>query len=165
MNELGQRLRDLRESTKLSQTDLAKKINTRQSRISRFESGEEVPELETLIKFANFFNVSLDYLSGRTGDRMVHQHPKIDRKKYPDFTDQEFEILGIIQSIVDRIFMIGDLTGTIEAMARISDREELADEYKIMLAVVSKMALERHKEKTDQELGLLEKMVKNIEKK
>lgn len=58
------RLRELREQTRLNQEGLALKLNVSQSTISAYEIGERVPDLETLISIANFFNVSLDYLAG-----------------------------------------------------------------------------------------------------
>jgi transcriptional regulator with XRE-family HTH domain len=58
------RLKELREQRRLNQEGLALKLNVSQSTISAYEIGERVPDLETLIAIANFFNVSLDYLAG-----------------------------------------------------------------------------------------------------
>lgn len=58
------RLKELREQRKLNQEGLALKLNVSQSTISAYEVGERVPDLETLIAIADFFNVSLDYLAG-----------------------------------------------------------------------------------------------------
>ena len=58
------RLKELREQRRLNQEGLALKLNVSQSTISAYEIGERVPDLETLIAIASFFNVSLDYLAG-----------------------------------------------------------------------------------------------------
>ncbi len=58
------RLKELREQRRLIQEGLALKLNVSQSTISAYEVGERVPDLETLIAIADFFNVSLDYLAG-----------------------------------------------------------------------------------------------------
>lgn len=58
------RLKELREQRRLNQEWLAVKLNVSQSTISAYEIGERVPDLETLIAIAKFFDVSLDYLAG-----------------------------------------------------------------------------------------------------
>lgn len=64
INHLGERLRELRMSQKLSQTDLSKRIGVTNALISAIENGERSPSLETLIKLANHFKTSSDYLLG-----------------------------------------------------------------------------------------------------
>lgn len=60
------RVRELREQRYLNQKGIAQKINVSQSTISAYEIGERTPDLETLIKLADFFDVSIDYLVGRS---------------------------------------------------------------------------------------------------
>lgn len=60
------RLRELRKSKKISQLKLAIDLNMNQNTISRYENLEREADYATLIKFADYFNVSLDYLLGRT---------------------------------------------------------------------------------------------------
>ncbi len=67
------RLRTLREAKKISQLKLALDLNMNQNSISRYETGEREADYATLIKFADYFNVSLDYLLERT------DNPKINR--------------------------------------------------------------------------------------
>ena len=59
------RLRHLRKTRKISQVRLALDLNMNQNTISRYENLEREADYETLIKFANYFDVSLDYLLGR----------------------------------------------------------------------------------------------------
>ena len=63
------RLKELRKRRKLSQLKLAMDLNMNQNTISRYENLERQADYETLIKFANYFDVTLDYLLGRTENR------------------------------------------------------------------------------------------------
>ena len=60
------RLKYLREQKKLSQLKLAMDLNMNQNSISRYETGARQADYATLIKFADYFNVSIDYLLERT---------------------------------------------------------------------------------------------------
>ena len=62
------RLKSLRKSHKISQLRLALDLNMNQNAISRYENLEREADYKTLIKFADYFDVSLDYLLGRTDD-------------------------------------------------------------------------------------------------
>ncbi len=59
------RIKDLREDRDLKQSDLAKVTGIDQRTISNYETGKTNPDSEALIKLADFFNVSIDYLVGR----------------------------------------------------------------------------------------------------
>lgn len=63
---LGERLRILREEAGFSQNKLAKLIGIQQSSLNRYESGFSNPTPETLLWFADYFDVSMDYIYGRT---------------------------------------------------------------------------------------------------
>lgn len=68
MSQVGKRLKMLRKSQKISQSLLAQKVGVTQQAISYYESGKDIPALDTLIALADFFDVSLDYLVGRSDD-------------------------------------------------------------------------------------------------
>ena len=59
------RLRELRKKKGISQLRLATDLNTTQNTISRYETGEREPGINELIKIADYFDVSIDYLVGR----------------------------------------------------------------------------------------------------
>lgn len=73
---LGQRLAQLREERKLSQERFADEIGASRSAVSLWELGERQPRRAWLEKIASFFDVSVDYLLGRTS---VRQHDEEDR--------------------------------------------------------------------------------------
>ena len=56
------RLRELRLARKMSQQRLAIELSMSQNTISRYENGEREPGIDELIRIADYFNVSLDYL-------------------------------------------------------------------------------------------------------
>ncbi len=58
------RLKEIRQEKKLSQKDLAKKLNISQQAISLYEKGNRELKLETWQKLADYFNVSVPYLQG-----------------------------------------------------------------------------------------------------
>ena len=60
------RLKKLRKSRGISQLKLAMDLNLTQNSISRYENGTREADYITLIKLADYFNVSIDYLLERT---------------------------------------------------------------------------------------------------
>lgn len=63
---LGNNLKELRLSKDLTQEDLGKILNKTKNNISQYETGKREPDTETLNKIADFFDVSIDYLLGRS---------------------------------------------------------------------------------------------------
>ena len=60
------RLKELRKARNMTQLRLAMELHTNQNTISRYENGEREPGIAELIQLADFFDVSVDYLIGRT---------------------------------------------------------------------------------------------------
>lgn len=60
------RLRDMREDADMTQADIAAYLGIAQTVYSRYERGFQTIPLEHLKKLADFYQVSLDYLTGRT---------------------------------------------------------------------------------------------------
>ncbi len=59
------RIRDLREDHDLTQSQVAKILGCTQQTYSRYENGEITIDINSLIKLADFYNTSLDFLVGR----------------------------------------------------------------------------------------------------
>lgn len=64
--KFGDRLKFLREKENMYQSELADKLGLAPSTISMYERGDRDPDTSTLTKIAEIFNVSTDYLLGRT---------------------------------------------------------------------------------------------------
>ncbi len=67
------RLKFLRKKRRLSQNKMAMDLNLSQHTVSRYENGEREADYQTLIKIADYFNVSIDYLLERTDDPTFHK--------------------------------------------------------------------------------------------
>ncbi len=88
------KLEELRKKSNLSQTELGKILNLSQKAISRYENGTAEPDLQTLKKIANFFNVSIDYLL---------DYKEEEKKIY--FTSEE------VKKIIDVITILNNKIG------------------------------------------------------
>ena len=64
--EIGKRMRALREMLGISQQTLAVQLGSTQSSINRYENEQALPPSDLLLRYADYFDVSLDYLFGRT---------------------------------------------------------------------------------------------------
>lgn len=97
MAKFGDRLRTLRKSKDLSQLEFAKLLKLSKSSVNMYERGEREPGIETLERIADYFNVDLDYLLGKSdftnkyewlsnsaaGMSIVNLIPMPDMKKIP----------------------------------------------------------------------------------
>ena len=64
-----ERLREIRKDNDYSQIAIAKYLDISQVQYSRYETGERLMPVTHLIKLANYYNVSVDYLLGLTDVR------------------------------------------------------------------------------------------------
>lgn len=67
-----ERIRDLREDNDLKQKDLALYLSVDQSTYSDYENGRINIPLDMLIKIADYYNVSLDNLAGRSNNKDIN---------------------------------------------------------------------------------------------
>ena len=84
--QIGQRLREMRLKAKLSQAKVAAVVGSRQSAVARFESGEAHVPSAVMVRYADYFDVSLDYIFGRTDNpqgKLYENKPRIE-KAYPE---------------------------------------------------------------------------------
>lgn len=71
----AERLKKLRCESDMKQSDLAKVLGVSASTIGMYEQGRRTPDLEVLTKIANYFQVSVDYLLGRTTIKNFEDFP------------------------------------------------------------------------------------------
>ncbi|MBQ4561159.1 MAG: helix-turn-helix transcriptional regulator [Clostridia bacterium] len=67
------KLKEIRKARGISQLKLAIDLHTNQNTISRYETGEREPGISELIKIADYFNVSIDYLLERTDNPDINK--------------------------------------------------------------------------------------------
>ena len=65
-DSMRNRLKELRKSRGYTQVSLQMQTGIEQALLSKFENGERVPPTETLVRLADFYNVSIDYILFRT---------------------------------------------------------------------------------------------------
>lgn len=65
---LGNKLKKLREARSLTQAEIAAEIGVSRERYNQYENNRRAPDYDTLVILAKCFNVSTDYLLGRTDD-------------------------------------------------------------------------------------------------
>ncbi|MCF6353112.1 MAG: helix-turn-helix domain-containing protein [Cyclobacteriaceae bacterium] len=105
----GKKLGVLRKEKKLSQTELATKLSTSVSVISRYERDEMASSIETAKKLASLLDTSVDYLLGETEDDELLKNKEMIRRldDIKDFSSQEkdqlyFTIDAVIREIKNR---------------------------------------------------------------
>ena len=77
---IGERLKQLRDSAKLSQMKIGKLSGVNQSNLARYENGKAIQPLKLLLWYSDYFDVSLDFIFGRTDNpegRLYSFTPKI----------------------------------------------------------------------------------------
>lgn len=84
--KLSAQIKSLRKEKKISQRELAEQLNISPSTVGMYEVNQRVPDIETLKKMADYFDVSTDYLLGRTNIKhtpsaTVQESPGYTRKK------------------------------------------------------------------------------------
>ena len=69
MDKFAQRIKELRNEKKQTQRDMAELLGIKLRAYQYYESGTHYPEVPNLIKLADYFGVSTDYLLGRSDSR------------------------------------------------------------------------------------------------
>lgn len=77
----GERLRKMRENRNLYQQEVADYLGITSATLSRFETGARQPDASMLVKMANYFNCSVDYLLGRVEDPNMSHDEYIEKIK------------------------------------------------------------------------------------
>jgi transcriptional regulator with XRE-family HTH domain len=72
MSNFSDRIEELKKAKGIMQKDLAKVVNMPLRTYQRYEYGQREPDTSVLIAVADFFNVSIDYLVGRSDDPKRH---------------------------------------------------------------------------------------------
>jgi Predicted transcriptional regulators len=89
MHDLGNKLKELRLSKKLTQVEVAEKLDVSKSRISSYELNINEPDLKTLVELVTIYNTSIDSLLG------------FGNHSYLDVTGLTQKQISALQSIID----------------------------------------------------------------
>ena len=95
MSEYGNRIKELRIEMAWTQQDLAERLQTTKQAVSQYERGVRKPDLDTLTALCDIFNVSSDYLLGRSPvvPRLVDTTEKRIIDKFRTLSDAEKEMV------------------------------------------------------------------------
>ena len=93
---ISSRLKTLRESAKLSQKKLADEIGIKQPLIAKYETEIILPSIAVLVKYGDYFDVSIDYLLGRADNpqgKLYSYNPKTfeNDERMQDFVEMCFD--------------------------------------------------------------------------
>jgi len=131
--DLNERIRQLRLENKLTAKKLGNIFKVSESTISLYESGKRTPNKDLLIKMSDYFNVSTDYLLGKTDIPNIESHYNFTEKGEFDIAIELEKILLQIEknenikfkdTLIDdsvKICLVKSLQVIIEALCLISD--------------------------------------------
>ncbi len=93
------KIRELREERYLTQKQLGDKIGSAQKNVSNWENGVTEPDLASIVRLADFFEVTLDELFGRVPPQRAISRAEVKLfKKVTDLTDeQKKSLLGFLE--------------------------------------------------------------------
>lgn len=101
---IGDKIRELRLEHRMSQTELARAVHASQQAVTKWENGRSEPSSSAIADIANYFNVSSDYLLGRTTNRIPDKDLSKNQKLIaysidPDISDEERQaIIEMVQA-------------------------------------------------------------------
>ena len=102
MTKFCNRLKTLRKENNLTQSELGSKFHLNKSSISKYENGTQMPESDMLEKIADYFNVSIDYLLGRS--EVKKDNPIVSNAFHSISTDGlDKKDIEMIKSMVERL--------------------------------------------------------------
>ena len=103
MNNLGERLYELRTKHEMSQGDLAEKLDVSRQTISKWENNMSIPELDKIISLSNVFGVTVDYLVKGDGVIPPVEMPEVSEPKYeptPESAPVKMKIVNPTQNLI-----------------------------------------------------------------
>lgn len=98
---LHKKLRELRKSKKNTQSDIADFLNMSEVAYGNYERGRNEPDIKTLIKIANYYNVTLDYLLNRE----IEDVSIVDLKANTENLSKE-KLVEIVNKQIDLLLLI-----------------------------------------------------------
>lgn len=104
---INERLKKLRKERNLLQKDIAKYLNISTSAYGYYEQGKRDPDTETIKKLADYFDISADYLLGRTDNKnnYTKSDNSIDSSKYNAYLEMNDKIH---KNLIDKGVVIED---------------------------------------------------------
>ncbi len=125
VNDFPRTLSLLRKEKKISQRKAAGELGVSQALLSHYENGMREPGLEFLVKAADYYGVSCDYLLGRT---MAREGAAILAEQVPDVMEQKDNVLkGSAMALLTRKVLTNSLSLFYDLLGRHGDRKLIAE--------------------------------------
>ena len=99
MSVFGNRMKELRQKNNVTLDKLADKINSTKATLSRYENDKRTPDIDFIYKIAEYFNVTTDYLLGRTDDPNICV---IREEALPFELQGKVDAIEIVQDALDK---------------------------------------------------------------
>lgn len=112
------RLKSLRKSEGLSQESISLKLGVARTTYSGYERGTSEPDLETLNKIADHFEVTVDYLIGRSNHKEMYFNNEIEKTIYDILDLSDDEIIDKVPMTYDGLVLTVDEKREFIAIAR-----------------------------------------------
>ena len=138
MITFGGRLKELRIHNNMTQSNLAKALKVSSSRIGMYESGRRNPDTSTLSILSDFFNVSVDYLMGRTNIKNFTSDDELKKlimQSNINDTDTDNDIRNSLISLKEKLNSSNEI---------FVDGTTLSDSHKNMLLSAINVILESY---------------------
>jgi transcriptional regulator with XRE-family HTH domain len=154
---IGAHIRELRDERKLTRQDLAKTLDIGTPSITAYEAGSQMPPVDNLAKLADYFNVSIDYMIGRTRDKLLHQLYRIN----PD----EEEFISVIIGALVQATEGKEPLEVIDICQNLAEKEYTSESRRAILTGISlavaglmKGRIEEQRAKVDKVIGDMKKL-------
>ena len=123
MDAIAQRIAQLRKEFHMSQSDLAERLKVHQTAISQWETGRTMPNYDIIAEMCLLFNVSTDYLLGRTDQRGRMWIPKEEGETLAQRLQRSDELDLILD--IEENFSKLNFSGKKEAAKRINELTQI----------------------------------------
>lgn len=132
MSLFKERFRQERISKGITQKSLSEILGVDRTSISKYENGKQLPEVPVLEKMANYFDVSTDYLLGKTDKRNIESKKEIngiekendiDKKIDEILQEEQIYLCGEPLSEEDRMLLEDSIRSTIELAKKIMNKK------------------------------------------
>lgn len=121
---MGLKIKMLRQQKNINQAELGKIVGVGKTTISNYETGYSVPDLETLIKLADYFGVTTDYLLGRSDKPQQNENLISQPISNKHISSNEEELLRIFRKLQTEAYQdkaISQFVGYVDCLAQLEE--------------------------------------------
>jgi transcriptional regulator with XRE-family HTH domain len=120
MSTFGKRMKELRQRKDVTLDKLAYDVNSTKATLSRYENNRRTPDIDFIYKIADYFNVTTDYLLGRTDDPNT---VIIDNGNLPHAL-KDLDAIEVVKGAFDKGFSKEDIKEMLEFMEKMNKKND-----------------------------------------